>query len=156
MGFVKHICSALGLLTFELPLDKTNKMTVRPAKTQISLVIHPVWSASSLSAWRKLRSLATHWAQAKTLIRLGRRPGWSESSLGAHAILSWGDSFQSKATSACMNCLHVALYSFHNFRQFQFLLTRMWQAQASSVKLVDWILSKFWEILWLNWDLSCS
>ena len=42
--------------------DKTNKMSLRPAKTQISLGIHPVWSESSLSAWRKLRSLATHWA----------------------------------------------------------------------------------------------
>ena len=28
--------------------DKTNKMSVRPAKTQISLGIRPVWSASSL------------------------------------------------------------------------------------------------------------
>ena len=42
--------------------DKTNKMSVRPAKTQISLGICPVWSESSLSAWRKLGSLATHWA----------------------------------------------------------------------------------------------
>ena len=30
--------------------DKTNKMSVRPAKTQISLGIHPVWSESSLCA----------------------------------------------------------------------------------------------------------
>ena len=28
--------------------DKTNKMSVRPAKTQISLGIRPVWSESSL------------------------------------------------------------------------------------------------------------
>ena len=28
--------------------DKTNKMSVRPAKTQISLGIHPVWSESLL------------------------------------------------------------------------------------------------------------
>ena len=72
------------------------KWHVRPAKTQISLGIRPVWSESSLSAWRKLGSLATHWAQAKTLIRLGRCPGWSESLLGTHAILlvlSWGGSF---------------------------------------------------------------
>ena len=40
--------------------DKTNNVTVRPAKTQISLGIRPVWSESSLSAWRKLGSLATH------------------------------------------------------------------------------------------------
>ena len=46
--------------------DKTNKMSVRPAKTQISLGIRPVWSESSLSAWRKL--------------------DWSESSLGAQSL----------------------------------------------------------------------
>ena len=34
--------------TNEPPLDKTKKMTVRPAKTQISLGIRPVWSESSL------------------------------------------------------------------------------------------------------------
>ena len=102
---------------YQPPLYKTNKMTLRPAKTQISLGIRPVWSVfvvrmndhfvlsyplralqrrwsgSSLSAWRKLGSLPTHWAQGKTLIRLGGCWGWSESSLGAHAILlglSWG------------------------------------------------------------------
>ena len=32
--------------------------TLPPAKTQISLGIRPVWSKSSLSAWRKLESLA--------------------------------------------------------------------------------------------------
>ena len=39
--------------------DKTNKMSVRPAKTHISLGIRPVWSESSLSAWRKLGPLST-------------------------------------------------------------------------------------------------
>ena len=47
---------------FEPRYDKTNKMTVRPAKTQISLGIRPVWS---------------EW------ISLGIRPVWSESSLCA-------------------------------------------------------------------------
>ena len=45
--------------------DKTNKMSERPAKTQISLGIRPVWSESSLSAWRNLGSLATHWAHSE-------------------------------------------------------------------------------------------
>ena len=44
---------------------KPTKWHVRPAKTQISLGIHPVWSVSSLAAWRKLGSLATHWVQSK-------------------------------------------------------------------------------------------
>ena len=43
--------------------DKTNNVSVRTAKTQISLGIRPVWSESSLSAWRKLRPLATDWAR---------------------------------------------------------------------------------------------
>ena len=37
-------------LLYELWHDKTNKMSVHPAKTQISLGIHPVWSESSLCA----------------------------------------------------------------------------------------------------------
>ena len=75
-----------GKITFEPRHDKTNKVTVRSAKTKISLGIRPVWSESSLSAWRKLGPLATHSVQAKTLIRLGRCPGWSESSLGAQSL----------------------------------------------------------------------
>ena len=39
-------------LTIEPPHDKTNKMTVRPAKTQTSLGIRPVCSDSSLCAQR--------------------------------------------------------------------------------------------------------
>ena len=60
--------------TYEPPHDKTNKMAVRPAKTQISLDIRPVWSESSLSAWRKLGSLATHWAHSEDSDQTGRMP----------------------------------------------------------------------------------
>ena len=49
-------------------------MTVRPTKTQISLGIRPVWSESSLSAWRKLGSLATHWAHNEDSDQTGRMP----------------------------------------------------------------------------------
>ena len=45
---------------------------VRPAKTQISLGIRPVWSESSLSAWRKLRSLAIHSAHSEESDQTGR------------------------------------------------------------------------------------
>ena len=45
--------------------DKTNRMSVHTAKTQISLGVHPVWSEYSLSAWRNLGSLAIHWAHSK-------------------------------------------------------------------------------------------
>ena len=56
----------------EPPHEKANKMTVRPAKTQISLGIRLVWSESSLSAWRKLGSLATHWAQSEDSDQTGQ------------------------------------------------------------------------------------
>ena len=36
------LCFLMAALLFEPPHDKTNKMTVRPAKTQISLGIRPV------------------------------------------------------------------------------------------------------------------
>ena len=54
--------------------DKTNKISVRPAKTQISLGIRPVWSESSLSAWRNLGSLATHWAHSEVSDQIGQMP----------------------------------------------------------------------------------
>ena len=52
--------------------DKTSKMTVRPAKTQISLGIRPVWSESSLCA---------HWVAKFS--SCGQQRLWSESLLDA-------------------------------------------------------------------------
>ena len=52
--------------------DKTNEVGVRPAKTQISLGIRPVWPESSLSAWKNIGSLATHWAHNSD--QTGRMP----------------------------------------------------------------------------------
>ena len=43
-------------------------------KTQISLGIRKVWSESSLSTWRKLGSLATHWVHSKDSDQTGRMP----------------------------------------------------------------------------------
>ena len=69
-------------------MTKPTKWYVRPAKTQISLGILPVWSESSPSAWRKLGSLATHWAHSED----SDQTGWSESLL-AHfhfvGFVSW-------------------------------------------------------------------
>ena len=55
-------------------MTKPTKWHVRPAKTQISLGIRPVWSESSLSAWRKPGSLATHWAHSEESDQTGRMP----------------------------------------------------------------------------------
>ena len=61
-------------------------MTAHPAKTQIGLGIRPVWSESSLSAWRKFGSLASHWAHSEDSDQSGWCPGWSESSLGTQSF----------------------------------------------------------------------
>ena len=67
-----HHC--ISLKPCEPRHDKTNNVAVHPAKTQISLAICPVWLESSLSAWRKLRSLATHWAHSEDSDQTGRMP----------------------------------------------------------------------------------
>ena len=46
-------------------MTKLTKWPLCPGKTQISLGIRPVWLESSLSAWRKLGSLATHWVHSE-------------------------------------------------------------------------------------------
>ena len=46
-------------------MTKQTKSHVRPANTQISLGIRPVWSESSLSAWRIIGSLATYWVHSE-------------------------------------------------------------------------------------------
>ena len=76
-------------------MTNPTKWHVRPAKTQISLGIRPVWSEYRCALSGYVRTQAFFIRTAKTLIRLGRCTGWSESSLGAHAImlvLSWGGS----------------------------------------------------------------
>ena len=55
-------------------VTKQAKWHVRWAKTHISLGIRPVWSESSLSTWRKLLSLATHWAHSEDSDQAGRMP----------------------------------------------------------------------------------
>ena len=47
----------------EPPHDRTNKLSVRP-----------VWSESSLSAWRNIGSLVTHWAHSEYSYQIGRMP----------------------------------------------------------------------------------
>ena len=54
-------------------MTNPTKWPVRPAKTQISLGICPIWSESSLSAWRNLGSSATHWAHSHVVGFVVRR-----------------------------------------------------------------------------------
>ena len=55
--------------------DKTNKMTVRPAKTRINLGIRPVWSESSLcTQWVAKDPRFLH-ADSEDSDQTGRMPG---------------------------------------------------------------------------------
>ena len=75
-------------------ITKPTNWHVRPAKTQVSLGIRPVWSESLLSAWRKLGSLATHRAHSEDSDQTGRMPRLIWVLAGRTVIillvLSWG------------------------------------------------------------------
>ena len=58
----------------EPPHDKTNKMTVCPAKTQISLGICPVWSESSLCTQWVAKDPSFLYADSKDSDQTGRMP----------------------------------------------------------------------------------
>ena len=76
-------------------VTKPTKWHVRSAKTQVSLGTRPGWSEPSLSAWRKLGSLASHWAHSKNFDHTGRIPRLILVFAGRTAILlvlSWGGS----------------------------------------------------------------
>ena len=66
-------CSLVARLNNHL-ITKPTKWHVRQAKSRINLGIRPVWSESSLSAWGKLGSLATHLAHSKDSDQTGRMP----------------------------------------------------------------------------------
>ena len=58
----------------EPPHDKTNKMTVRLAKTQISLGIRPVWSQSLLCAQLVVKDQNFLHADSEDSDQTGRMP----------------------------------------------------------------------------------
>ena len=82
-------------------MEKLTKWHVRPAKTQINLGLCPVWSESSLSAWRKLGSLATYWAHSKDSDQTGwmRRLIWVFAGRTVILFLSWGSSNNHQTTT---------------------------------------------------------
>ena len=62
------------LLWIEPPHDKTNKMTVHPAKTRISLGNRPVWSESSLCAHWVAKDPSCLHADSEDSDQTGRMP----------------------------------------------------------------------------------
>ena len=64
----------LKIITKRAATWQNQQCAVRPAKTQISLGIRPVWSESTLSAWRKPESLAAHWVHSEDSDQTMRMP----------------------------------------------------------------------------------
>ena len=84
------------MLKFEPPHDKTNKMTLRPAKTQISLGIRPVWSESSLCAQWVAKDPSFLHVDSEDSDQTGPMPRLIWVFAGRTVILlvlSWGGSF---------------------------------------------------------------
>ena len=76
--FLVYVVIATGSQQSEPRHDKTNNMSVRPAKTQISLGIRPVWSESSLCA---------HWVAKDPSLLHADREDWADAQ--ADLSLRW-------------------------------------------------------------------
>ena len=89
------------LLTTELRHDKTNKMSVRPAKTQISLGMCLVWSEPSLCAQWVAKDPSFLLADSEVF-------AWRTVIL---LVLSWGGSTDVRDTALSPSCItsHVFL-----------------------------------------------
>ena len=126
---------------YELPCDKTSKMAVRPAKTQISLGIRPVWSESSLSAWRNLGSLATHWAHSKDSDQTGGMPRLIWVFTGPTVtllVLSWGGSIITLYWNTYLMS-YTYMHSFGYYRCMVLLLMTLHEILSSTLSWV-WLL----------------
>ena len=86
-------------MQYEPPHDKTNKMTVRPLKAQVSLGIRPVWSESSLCAQWVAKDPSFVHAVCEDSDQTGRMPRlvWVFAGLTCHFIVVvfflWGGSY---------------------------------------------------------------
>ena len=74
----------INKLTYEPPHDKTNKMTMHPVKTRISLGIHPVWSESSLWAHWVAKNPSFLHADSKDSYQIGQMPRHTSFCLFCH------------------------------------------------------------------------
>ena len=98
-------------LSFEPRHDKTNKVSVRPAKTQISLGIRRVWSESSLCAQWVAKDPNFLHVDSEDSDQTGRIPKLIWVVAGRTAILlvlSCRCSFTSSLTSQC--CFLVLIF----------------------------------------------
>ena len=93
------------------------------AKAQISLGIRLVWSESSLSTWRIIGSLATHWAHSEDSDQTGRMPRliWGFAGSTCHFVgfvMMWLKcclhNMLIDIMALCIKCINIAFNSLPN------------------------------------------
>ena len=105
-------CNKYHNKIIEPPRDKTNKVSMRPAKTQISLGIRTIWSESLLCAQWVAKDPNFFHADSKDFGQTGRMPRLIWVDAGRRTtllVLSWGGSifacwFYSDYFSYCKLC----------------------------------------------------
>ena len=90
--------------------NQQNELCVQPP--QIRLGIRPIWSESSLSTWRNLGSLASHWAYSEDFDQTGRMPRliWFFAGHTCHFVgfvMLWLISFSGYQATATSNVVVV-------------------------------------------------
>ena len=124
-------------------MTKPTKWHVRPAKTQISLGIHTVWSGSSLSAWRKLASLATHWAHSEDSDQTGRIPRLIWVFAGRTLILLV---LSCRGWNVMVISATAISHTWREWKFSQFVFIVIWSKSVTNVCISNWDIYFFTEI----------
>ena len=103
------------LIYFRRSTTKPTKCHVRPAKTQISLNIRPVWSVFAVNFMGSSEPKLCSSRQQRLWISLSRCQGWSEISLGAH-VISYPGHFVPKSFRTILVISYPLLFSIWSFR----------------------------------------
>ena len=116
-----------------------------PAKTQISLGIRSVWSESSLSAWRNLGSLATHWAHSEDSDQVWPIPRLNWVFAGCTVTLG----FSNVAAHLLFYLKPVSLMFFSNLRT-TYVRTEVWWRTGSNMLAGRRVRKKFRGVDWVT------
>ena len=126
-------------------------MAVRPANTQISLGIRPVWSESSLFAWRKLGYLANHCGHSEDSDQTRRMPRLIWVSVAGRTLICLvlscrGSNINRRFQSNVLNSLELHLQD--NKQPYFHLSTNEldWQFNLTNAKTIH-------KFKWKNADL---
>ena len=144
--------------------DKTNNMSVRPAKTQVSLEVHPGWSESSLCAQWVAKDPSFLHADSEDSDQTGRIPSliwvFAGSTLillvlscrGTHVHVWYTDTLDPDATEGILMTLtfvkpDMSLSSTEQFYIWQlwrqFFLLYFWQVVLCRVRHVNHLIITF-------------